>query len=64
MAAVTKVHFRHSDKLRFELNYDLTEKFQNIIMTKIAQEKCPYRSFSNPLCHPKDNCTNTSGYLE
>ena len=64
MAVVTKVHFRHLDKLRFELNYNLTEKFQNIIGTKIAQEKCPHRCFGNRLCYAKNSSTNTSSYLE
>lgn len=64
MAVVTKVHFRHLGKLRFEFNYNLTEKFRNIIGTKIAQEKCPHRCFGNQLCYPKDSSTNTSGYLE
>lgn len=64
MAAVTKVHFRHSDKLRFELNCDLTEKSQNIIGTKIAQEKCPDGSFDNRLCYPEDSSADTSSYLE
>lgn len=46
MAAVTKPYFRVSDKLRFELSYDLTKKFQNTIGIEIAQERRPCKSLA------------------
>lgn len=64
MAVATEVYFRSLDKLRFELDNDLTKRFQNIIRTKITQEKHPHKSCSSQLYYPKNGNNNIPGYLE